>query len=173
MKIIIYGSKHGNAKRYANELGRRTGIEVVSFENVKDINDYEEIIYIGSLYAGGVTGLKKSFAKATNVSGKKITIASVGLANPDDEKNANHIKENIKTQVPKDVFDVAKICHLRGGIDYSKLSKVHKVMMAMLYKKVSKIPVEDRDAEVTGLIESYNKTIDFVDYKYLDRIEVE
>jgi hypothetical protein len=46
-------------------------------------------------------------------------------------------------------------------------------MMAMLYKKVSKIPVEERDAEVTGLIESYNKTIDFVDYKYLDRIEVE
>ena len=44
MKIIIYGSKHGNAKRYANELGRRTGIEVVSFENVRDINDYEEIL---------------------------------------------------------------------------------------------------------------------------------
>ena len=70
---------------------------------------------------------------------------------------------NIKAQVSEELYDKAQIFHLRGGIDYSKLSFLHKKMMGMLYKKLKNIPEEERDAETSGLIETYNKQVDFVD----------
>lgn len=54
MKVITYGSQYDTTKKYADELGRRTGIEVKNFEDISDINIYDTIIYFGALYAGGV-----------------------------------------------------------------------------------------------------------------------
>lgn len=54
MNIIIYGTQYGTAKKYAEELSRRTEIPCVSYEEIDDINIYGTIIYISSLYAGGV-----------------------------------------------------------------------------------------------------------------------
>ena len=41
--IIIYGSHYGTTKKYADELSKRTNIQAISFENVKEINDYNKI----------------------------------------------------------------------------------------------------------------------------------
>ena len=61
MKIIIYGSKYGTAKKYAEELAKQSNIKTESFENIKSIDEYETIIYVGALYAGGVLGMAKIF----------------------------------------------------------------------------------------------------------------
>ena len=45
---------YGAAKKYAEELSRRTEIACVSYEEIDDINIYGTIIYIGSLYANGL-----------------------------------------------------------------------------------------------------------------------
>lgn len=161
--VIIYGSVYGTTKKYADELSRRLGCEAISYEKVGDINAYQTIIYMGGLYAGGVQGMKKTMKKLNGISGKKICIVTVGLADPTDEKNIEHIRMNIKAQVSEELYDKAQIFHLRGGIDYSKLSFLHKKMMGMLYKKLKNIPEEERDAETSGLIETYNKQVDFVD----------
>ena len=63
LKIIIYASVYGSAKKYAEELSRITGIKAKSFKELKSLSDFETIIYIGALYAGGVLGLKKNFSK--------------------------------------------------------------------------------------------------------------
>ena len=63
MKIIIYASVYGSAKKYAEELSRITGIKAKSFKELKSLSDFETIIYIGALYAGGVLGLRKTFQK--------------------------------------------------------------------------------------------------------------
>lgn len=46
MKIIIYGTQYGTAKKYAEELSRRIEIPCVSYEEIDDINIYDTIIYI-------------------------------------------------------------------------------------------------------------------------------
>ena len=84
--IIIYGSNYGTTEQYAKELSKRTNIEAISFENVQEINKYDKIIYIGGLYAGGVLGMSKTLRKLTNIQNKTIIIATVGLADPTDEK---------------------------------------------------------------------------------------
>ena len=61
MKIIIYGSQYGTTKQYAKELSKKTNIKAYSYENIKNIDKYETIIYIGALYAGGVLKLLKKY----------------------------------------------------------------------------------------------------------------
>ncbi len=65
MDIIIYGSQHGSAKRYAEGLAERTGLKAVDYKVVDSLGLYNRIIYFGAIYAGGVTGLKKTVAKLT------------------------------------------------------------------------------------------------------------
>ena len=168
--IIIYGSYYGTTKQYAEELSRKTNIEAISFKNVKDINNYDKIIYLGGLYAGGVLGMSQTLKKLTNISNKKIILVTIGLADPTDEQNINNIRNNIKSQIQKEIFEKAKIFHLRGGIDYSKLNFAHKTMMKILYNAVKNISQEKQTAEDRAMIETYNKKVDFIDFSNLDKI---
>ena len=169
--IIIYGSRYGTTKQYAEELSKRTNIKAISFKKFnQQINDYDNIIYLGALYAGGVLGMSKTLKKLNNISNKKILIATVGLSDPTDEVNKNNIRNNIKNQIPKEVLEKAKIFHLRGGIDYSKLNFAHKTMMKLLYNAVKNLPNEKQTAEDRAMIETYNKKVNFIDFSSLDKI---
>ena len=168
--IILYGSHYGTTKLYAEELSRRTNIEVSSFKTIKDINQYDTIIYLGGLYAGGVLGMAKTLKNLNDVSHKKIILVTVGLADPTDEVNKNNIRNNIKRQLKKEVFEKAKIFHLRGGIDYSKLNFGHKTMLGLLYNSIKNLPEEKQTAEDKAMIETYNKKVNFIDFSSLDDI---
>lgn len=171
--IILYGSHYGTTKQYAEELSRRTNIEVSSFKTIKDINQYDTIIYLGGLYAGGVLGMAKTLKNLNDVSHKKIILVTVGLADPTDEVNKNNIRNNIKRQLKKEVFEKAKIFHLRGGIDYSKLNFGHKTMLRLLYNSIKNLPEEKQTAEDKAMIETYNKKVNFIDFSSLDKIITE
>ncbi len=168
--IIIYGSYYGTTKKYAEEFSKRTNIEAVSFKDVNNINDYDNIIYLGGLYAGGVLGMAKTLKKIDNIANKNIIIATIGLSDPTDEINKNNIRNNIKKQVPKEIFEKVKVFHLRGGIDYSKLNFAHRTMMKLLYNTVKKLPKEKQTAEDSAIIETYNKKVDFIDFSSLDKL---
>ena len=172
--IIVYGSNYGTTKQYANELSRRTNMKVISFKQVnQQINDYDNIIYLGALYAGGVLGMSKTLKKLNNILNKKIIIVTVGLSDPTDEVNKNNIRNNIKNQITKEVFEKAKIFHLRGRIDYSELNFAHKTMMKLLYNAVKSLPEEKQSAEDRAVIETYNKKVNFIDFSSLDKIITE
>jgi len=170
MDIIVYGTQYGAAKKYAEELARRTEITCVSYEEIEDINIYDTIIYIGSLYAGGVLGMKKTMDKYVVGTGKKLIVVTVGLADPTDQENTDHIKGGVKRQLPAGVYEKATVLHLRGAIDYTKLSFKHKTMMGLLVKKAKNLPEEKKNAEVRAMIETYNQVVDFVDFDSLSSI---
>ena len=166
--LIIYGSQYGSTKRYAECLAEMTDIEAVSYKDIKNINDYNKIIYLGALYAGGVTGLKKIVSKMS--SDQELVVVTVGLADPDDSDNVNSIRNSIKSQIPPEFYDESKIFHLRGAIDYSQLGLKHKVMMSLLHSKVSKMPESELNAEAIAMLETYGKSVDFVDFNALEQM---
>ena len=168
--VIIYGSQYGTARRYAEALAGRTGFEIRRFEDATDLDAYDIIVYIGALYAGGVLGLKKTFTGMRACADKKIVIATVGLADPNDRENTEAIRSALKKQLPASVYSQARICHLRGGIDYSRLNLKHRTMMALLYRKAKGLPEEKKTAEVRAMIETYDRQVDFVDFERLDEI---
>ena len=164
--IIIYGSRYGSTKRYAERLAQMTGLQTVFFKDVKSVADYDRIVYLGALCAGGVMGLKKTVNSLSP--NQELIVATVGLADPTDAENVNHIRGGLKKQVPASHYDESKIFHLRGAIDYTKLGLKHRIMMKLLYSKVLKIPEAERNAEVRALIATYGKHVDFVN---LDTLE--
>jgi flavodoxin len=169
-KIIIYGSKYGTTERYATELSRRTGINAYRYNALKDLSEYDVIIYLGGLYAGGVLGLSSTVKLMPAKQMQRLLIITVGLADPKDKTNTDSIKYSIEKQVPKHIYDRAEIFHLRGGIDYQTLNLKHKAMMKLMYIKDIKTPPEKQTKDTKEFIETYNKKIDFVDFDSLNRI---
>ena len=158
--LIIYGSQYGTTKRYAERFAEMTGFPVISYEDMNALTDYERVIYFGGLYAGGVKGLKnavKRFSLNT-----KLIIVTVGLADVCDKENVSNIRNSISRQVPEDLLKSAFVFHLRGGIDYQKLSFKHKTMMTLLYNKIKNLPEDKKTAEDKALIETFNSKVDFV-----------
>ena len=166
--LIVYGSQYGTAKRYAEKFAEMTHFPVISYEKAKTLTDYEQIIYFGGLYAGGVKGLKNTVKKLSP--NTKLIIVTVGLADVSDEENVKNIRNSVKKQVPEHLLKAASVFHLRGGIDYSKLNFMHKTMMGMLYRSLESKPVESLTHEEKALIETYDKKVDFVDYDSLRQI---
>lgn len=168
--IIIYGSHYGTTEKYAKEISNETNIEAIPFKEVTNINQYNQIIYLGGLYAGGVYGMSKTLKKLKDVSNKKIIIATVGLADPKDEKNIKNIQNHMKKQLNEEILKNSKIFHLRGAIDYSKLNFIHKTMMKALVIKINRTPTDKRTIEDELIVKTYNKNIDFVDLSNLKEI---
>lgn len=167
-KIIIYGSHYGTTKCYAEKLSEMTGIPVISYEDIKDLSTYDEIIHFGGLYAGGVKGLKTTIKALPQ--NANLIIVTVGLADVTNKENTEHIKKSVSQQVPQPILDRTKIIHLRGGIDYSKLSFIHKTMMSFVYKKAKNTPEEQKTAELREMIQTYNQKVDFTDFSSLQQV---
>lgn len=145
-----------------------TGIPVRDYKGAKDLKPYDLILYFGGLYAGNVKGLKHT-AKALR-EGTKLIVVTVGLADPQDERNAENILNSVRKQVPERLLPGMAVFHLRGGIDYKKLSMKHKAMMAFLIYHLKKLPEEKKTEETKAMIETYNSEVNFVDYHSLDQI---
>ena len=159
--LILYGSQYGTTKRYADELSRLTGLPAVSYEKAPDLAGCEQIVYLGGLYAGGVKGLKQAVKKFP--AGVRLILVTVGLADVQDEQNIENIRRSVHRQLPAEVLQNTAFFHLRGGIDYGKLSLPHRTMMTLLYNHARKLPPEQQNAETKAMIETFGTKVDFVD----------
>ena len=167
-QLIIYGSRYGSTKSYAERLAEMTGIEAVEYTKASSIGDYDRIIFLGGLYAGGVTGLKQTASKMAPQ--QKLAVVTVGLADPTDAANVANIRKSIKTQIPKHFYNESRFFHLRGAIDYKQLGLKYRLMMSLLVKKVAKLPEEQQNAETLAMLETYGKQVNFVDFNTLQPI---
>lgn len=166
--LIVYGSQYGTTKQYAEKFSNLTNLPIINYGDIKDLSGYERIVYFGGLYADGVKGLKNT-VKLLPPS-IKLIIVTVGLADVCDEENIRNIRESISKQVPENLLSNAIMFHLRGGIDYQKLTFKHKTMMTLLYNKAKRLPEDKQTAEVKAMIETFNSKVDFVDYNLLNQI---
>ena len=47
-------------QRYAEQLSEMINLPVISYEDIKELTEYDLIVHFGGLYAGGVKGLRSS-----------------------------------------------------------------------------------------------------------------
>lgn len=166
---IVYGSHYGTTERYAQELSRRVGIPAVDYRKMGEISSQDTVIYLGGLYAGGLVGLKKSLPKLKTAA--NLIVVTVGLADPEEEKNVQHIRTSVTKQLGEELTAKTTFIHLRGGIDYGKLNMLHRTMMRMLYSQIKKKPVDQLSEEDQELIATYGKKADFTDLSSVEKIQ--
>ena len=166
--LIIYGSQYGSTKRYAERLSEITGIEAVDYKKVKDIKEFDRIIFMGGLYAGGVLGMKKTVGKMAE--NQKLFVVTVGVTDPNETEYFSEIRKSIKAKIPANLYNEEKIFHLRGAIDYSQLDMKHRFMMSMFHKMVLKMPESERTADAKAMLETYGQKVDFTDFTTLEQL---
>lgn len=171
--IIVYGSQYGSTRRYAEKLSEQTGIPAIRYQDAPALSDRKTIVYLGGLYAGGVLGLAKTLRGFSLRDGQKLLLVTVGLADPNDQENRDNIRATLQKQLPAGLLDRAKVYHLRGGVDYQKLSFGHRTVMKLLYQSLRKTPPEQQTAENRAFLETYGKQVDFTDFRTLEPIILE
>lgn len=145
------------------------GIPCEDYTSISDIDNLSTVIYSGSLYARGVMGLRKTLDRM-NIDDKRIFVITVGLSDPDDEHNISNIENSMKEQLTEAVFSKLEIYHLRGGIDYARLSFIYHAMMKFLYSGAGKI--RNPDDETRAMINTYGKKVSFINFDSLNKIEL-
>lgn len=165
--VVIFESKYGSTKRYAQWIAEALSCPVFERKkfNLQDLMHYDTVLYGGGLYAGGVSGIKLITQNWQLLCGKNVILFTCGIADPADPENVRHIRESLEKALSSEMLEKLHIFHLRGGIDYARLSFVHKSMMAMLRKMLLKKEEQDLSQEDKQLLETYGTRIDFTDRK--------
>ena len=131
VKAIIYQSKTGHTKEYAEYLSKELSIPCYSVCEAKEkINKKDEI-------ATTLVGYKKI--------NKKYQIVSIGAvgAYPKSSEYTKQLKEYNHTS--------QELFYLRGGINYEKLSKFYQKLLKLVGKAITM--ENPRDKEMSLLFE--------------------
>ncbi|MDY4080787.1 MAG: flavodoxin domain-containing protein [Candidatus Metalachnospira sp.] len=163
MTVVLYGSKYGSTKQYAEWIAEELNADLfdVNDANLQNIKNYDTIIYGGAVYAGGITGINFIVKNYDQLKNAKLVIFTCGIADPSIDINKENLIKNVLKKFPKASADEFALFHLRGAMDYSKMCFLHKTMMSALVKKIkNKSSLTD---EERCILDTYGKTVDFVD----------
>lgn len=153
---IIYNSKHGTTEQYAKWIAEETGADLFEQEHckIKELNDYDVIVYGGGIYSGGIKGLEfisKNW-KRFFVNKKVITFA-VGIT----------IEQESNRQQCREINFVKKLeglpCYfLPGAYDPTKVTGLDKRIIGFTKKLIS-----DETPMGAQLLDYFENGCDMVD----------
>lgn len=163
--IVIYQSRYGATKQYAEWIAQAlcADISESSKINTDKLLQYDTIILGGGLYAGGIAGAKVLMKNSDKLGDRNIIVFTVGLADVSKEENIKHIKEGAARVFSVELLKKIQFYHFRGSMDYTKLSFIHRIMMGMLKKMISKKPPEKQTQEDREILETFGLAVDFID----------
>ncbi|WP_349948296.1 flavodoxin domain-containing protein [Lacrimispora sp. BS-2] len=160
---VVYQSKYGATKKYAEWIAKELSCDLFEGKDIKasNLEPYDTIIFGGGLYAGGVNGIKLLTKNFSRLSQKNLVLFTCGLADPSDSVNTENIKKGLNKVLNEEMQEKIKVFHLRGGMNYSKLSPMHRTMMNLVYKMAAKRDQDSLTEEDEEMLASYGKSVDF------------
>lgn len=133
---IVYTSKSGFTRQYAQILGKELHLPVYSLEDaLYGLRQHSPILYLGWIHASNVRGFRRA--------GKRFIICAVcGVGLCDTGTLLNEVRK--ATAIPEEI----PLFTLQGGFDRSKLKGMDKMLISMLTKglasKQQRTEQEDR-----------------------------
>lgn len=165
--IILYQSKYGATKKYAQWLQEETGYDCMETKRatVKSVQDYDTIILGGGVYASGIAGLSFLKKNISNLMDKNIIVFCVG-ASPYDEGAINQIRDlHFKGALSK-----VPLFYCRGAWDEDVMSFFDRTLCKMLQKSVAKQTSDTYEPWQKALMCAVGQKCDWTDKGYLEPI---
>ncbi len=135
--IVIYKTKYGSAKTYAQWIGEELSCRVADAKDIsfEEIKKYDTIIYGGGLYAEVINGVHLVAKNFDKLNDKKIAIYTTGITPKDCREYYDDlvIKKNFKNTIPENV----KIFNFSGKMIIDELTLVHRTALKTLKKIMS------------------------------------
>ena len=170
--LVLYFSKYGTTRKYAELISDELGCEIFSINNFKqnNISNYNTIIIGSGLYAGKIRGIDIIVKNYEILKDKKLVLFTCGLADYSKIENINSIYKRIKKEFPEKIIENMKIFYLRGGINYKKLTLKHRIMMWLMKRMILKKGIDKLNEENKEFINTYGKVLDFIDKNSITEI---
>ncbi|NMA65057.1 MAG: flavodoxin domain-containing protein [Clostridiaceae bacterium] len=119
--VIVYESKTGFTKKYADMLAEKTGLKAFPVKEIPKINMYEEIIFLGWMKVGKIQGLDK--VRKYNVK----AVCGSGTARIAEPSTKEVIARNNIKDLP--------FFYLQGGcLPLKQLKGIDKILLSMFVK---------------------------------------
>ena len=130
--IVIYKTKYGSTKTYAEWIAEELGCEAVDAKNIKieDLQEYDTIIYGGGLYAEVIAGVILITKNLDKLEGKKIIVYSTGIT-PLKYKEY-YDKLVIEKNFKPEMLEKIKVFNFMGKMIIEELSPVHRAALKTL-----------------------------------------
>lgn len=147
---VVYNSKTGFTRRYAQRIARQTGADCYELRQAKRMNfgKYDAIVFGGWACAGSIRGLNWFKANMNKWKGRKLVVFSVG-ASPADSPD---IKTSLSKNFSREELEQVELFYCPGGLNYEKMSLGYRLLMkafvSALKRKKNKTSFEKRAAEV-------------------------
>ena len=149
---IVYESRTGHARRYAELLAKRLGGEAMSLKQAKKaVGRGSAVVFIGWVFANQIRG----FSAARRRWDVKA-VCAVGMF-PECEANTTALTEKNKPQCP--------LFYLRGGLDPSQLTGLRRKLIALVRDDL----VREGKPENKALAELLTTGADFVSEEALSQ----
>lgn len=162
--IILYQSKYGATKKYADWLSEATGFPAQDIRRTKasDLRGYDLFLVGGGIYASGIAGL--SFLKKNPGvwKGKRVLVFCVGASPYDENAFAQIVRRNLTgdlTGLP--------CFYCRGAYDMARMHVVDRTLCGLLRKSVQKKAPEEYEPWEQALVEAGDSPCDWTDKAYL------
>lgn len=165
--IILYQSKYGATKKYADWLSEETGFGCLETKksDIKNLAKYDIIVLAGGIYVSGIAGisfLKKHFDLLKN---KRIAVFCVG-ASPFDEQAFSQVREHNLSGALQSV----PCFYGRGAWNESKMTFADRTLCKMLQKAVSRKDPAEYEPWEKALMCAVGQSCDWTDKAYLDSL---
>lgn len=162
--IIIYQSKYGSTKKYAQWIAEETGFDLAEAKKAgaDTLDGYDTVVLCGAVYASGISGISYLRKNRNALAGKRTAVFCVG-ASPYDEKAIKEIKEH---NLKEDLKDIP-LFYGRGAWDEEAMTFTDRTMCRMLQKSVKKKDPSEYEPWMTALMCAAGQKCDWTDKKYL------
>ena len=133
---VIYKSKYGSTKRYAEKIASLVHGDLFSRKEVKlgEIPYYNTIAFAGSVYAGRISGADIIAKNMDKIEDKKVAVIAVGMSKMNKEGIDTLFKNNFSEEQLKNI----EYFYLRGALEINKLNFFDKLIMKVMKKKAQK-----------------------------------
>ena len=128
---ILYQSNYGTTKQYAIWLKEKLNADLYSIKEANSVNlsSYDTLIFGGSQFGGTIFGIKEFKKILDSLEKKTIFVFSTGLTDPQSSQKVDAMKAEMEKIVCSDRYSSIPFFYLRGGVEYSTVSFLHKMML--------------------------------------------
>ncbi len=157
MTKIVYASKNGSTKRYAKQMAKTLGFELVEYREYD--GEKADVIYFGAVYNAKVLGLDEFLSHHQDKIGKLhlVTVGLLDTAIKSNELEYARMLNDIKLRHEIE-FDHH---HLQGAIDYAKLSFIDKLFIRQ------RLNHSNNPSYKLAFSLTFNKWVDYTNYEDL------
>lgn len=131
--LIVYRSKCGSTKKYAEDIAQAVGGEAIPLAKgwKKKAKEADCLVFGGFVQAGVIQGLDKFLAEYDSFGDIPVLVYAVGMAYPTKEGRDDLITMNLL-----DMYHI-RFYQVQGSFDINKLGWFSKLMMKRVFNQMA------------------------------------